>query len=47
MAKSLIALALACSLVGCFFTVKEMTVDPDKGYNHTQKEVTDAVQAAR
>lgn len=35
------------ALSGCFFTVKEMTVDPDKGYNHSQTEVYDEIQAQR
>lgn len=34
------------SLVGCFFTVKEMTIDPDKGSIHTE-EIQDGIQKAQ
>lgn len=29
------AFLLAFFLSGCFFTAKEITLDPDKGFNHS------------
>lgn len=29
---------IVCFLTGCFFTVKEMTLDPDKGITHTKED---------
>lgn len=35
---TLLVLSMVTMMTGCFFTVKEMTVDPDKGFNHTTQE---------
>lgn len=40
-------LLVSILLSGCFFTVKEMTVDPDRGLTHTKEDKNGISQQAK